>query len=229
MKIKHVIGTILFLLSGIIAAQECVFYYPETEGAELVYQHYDKKDKPSSKTSQKVTVFKQTASGAEAEIDVKSYDEKGKLLSQNVLEVKCENGVFYFDMSGYLNQEMMSAYESMEIRVETDNLEMPSKIKVGEKLKDGLITIEISSNGMKLMTLDVIISDRNVLGKEDVTTPAGTFMCYKLSQTITTKMGMQMVVKSIEWLSPGTGMIKSESFSGSDKPTGRSELIKISR
>lgn len=229
MKIKQVIGIILFLITGIVAGQDCVFYYPETEGAELVYQHYDKKGDPSGKTSQRVTVYKQTEMGAEAEIEVKSYDDKGKQLAQNTLEVKCEKGIFYFDMSGYLNQEMMSAYESMEIRVETDNLEMPSNLKVGEKLKDGIITIDISSNGMKLMTMEVIVSDRNVLSREDVTTPAGTFNCFKIAQTVTTKMGMQMVVKSIDWLSPGTGMIKSESFSGSDKPMGTSELIKISR
>lgn len=229
MKINHVIGALLFFISVAAAGQDCIFYYPETEGVELVYQHYDKKGNPSSKTSQKVTVYKQTATGAEAEIAVKSFDEKGKLLSENALEVKCEDGIFYFDMSGYLNQEMMSAYESMEIQVKTDNLEMPSKLNVGEKLKDGSITIDISTNGMKLMTMEVLISDRNVLEEDDVSTPAGTFKCFKITQTITTKMGMQMIVKSTEWLSPGTGMIKSESYSGSDKFMGKSELIKINQ
>lgn len=227
MKIKHVIGVVLFFLSGIVMGQDCIFYYPETEGAELIYQHYDKKGKPSSKSSQKVSVYKKTATGAEAEIAVKMFDEKGELVAENSLDVKCESGVFYFDMSGYLNQEMMGAYESMEIKVNTDNLEMPSKLKVGETLKDGLITIEISSGGMKLMTLEVMITNRNVLSEEDVTVAAGTFKCFKITQTVTTKMGMTMKVKSIEWLSPGTGMIKSESYSDSDKLTGRSELIEI--
>jgi hypothetical protein len=227
MKFRQIIGTILITFSGIVIGQDCIFYYPETEGTELVYQHFDKKGKPSSKSSQKVTVYKQTPTGAEAEIAVKMYDDKGELISENELRVRCEAGIFYFDMSGYLNQEMMSAYESMEMKVHTENLEMPSKLKVGEELKDGSITIEISNSGMKLMTIKVIVSDRNVLGEENVTTAAGTFECYKLTQTVTTKMGMQMVVKSTDWLSPGTGMIKSESYSGSDKFTGRSELVEI--
>jgi hypothetical protein len=229
MKFRQIIGTILISLSGIVIAQDCIFYYPETEGTELVYQHFDKKGNPSSKSSQKVTVYKQTANGAEAEIAVKMYDEKGELVSENELQVRCEAGVFYFDMSGYLNQEMMSAYESMEVKVNTDNLEMPSKLKVGETLKDGSITIEISSSGMKLMTIEVAVTNRNVLSEENVTTAAGTFRCYKITQTVTTKMGMQMVVKSTDWLSPGTGMVKSESYSDSDKPMGKSELIKINR
>lgn len=227
MKTKLIFNLILFFFSGLVIAQDCTFYYPETEGAELVYQHYDKKGKLSAKSAQKVTVFKQTANGAEAEIAIKMYDDKGKLISENALEVKCESGTFYFDMSGYLNKEMMSAYESMEVEVSTDNLEMPSKIKVGEHLKDGLINIEISSSGMKIMTMEVVVSDRKVLGEESVTTSAGTFDCYKISQTVITKMMMKLVVKSIDWLSPGTGMIKSESYSDSDKLTGRSELIEI--
>jgi hypothetical protein len=227
MKIKQVIGTILILLSGVVIGQDCIFYYPENEGAELVYQHYDNKDKPSGKSSQKVSVYNQTATGAEATILVKSYDEKEKLQADYELAVKCEAGVFYFDMSGYLNQEMIGAYENMELKVQTNNLEMPSKLKVGENLKDGSITMEISSGGMKIMTMEVVVSDRNVLAEENVTTPAGTFMCYKITQTVTTKMGMQMVVKSTDWLSPGVGMVKSESYSGSDKFYGKSELIEI--
>ncbi len=227
MKIKLVIGTILFFSFGIVIAQDCIFYYPETEGTELVYQHFDKKGKLSSKSSQKVTVYKQTTNGAEAEIAIKMYDDKGKLISENELEVKCEAGIFYFDMSGYLNQEMMSAYESMEVEVNTDNLEIPSSLVAGEGLKDGIITIEIASSGIKIMTMEIVVSDRKVLSEETITTSAGTFECYKITQTVTTKMGMKMVLKSIEWLSPGTGMIKSESYSDSDKLTGRSELIEI--
>lgn len=229
MKTKQVIGTVLIFFSGIIFGQDCIFYYPETEGAELVYRHYDKKDKSTGKSSQKVKVYKKTGTGAEAEIQVKSYDEKDKLLAEYELDVRCEAGIFYFDMSGYLNREMMSAYENMDLKVQTNNLEMPSKLKVGEILKDGSITMEISSGGMKIMTIQVIISDRKVLAEENVTTSAGTFKCYKISQTVITKMGMQMVVKSTDWFSQGIGMVKSESYSGSDKFYGRTELIEINQ
>ena len=229
MKNKQVIGFILALLSGLVFGQECIFYYPETEGAELVYQHFDNKDKITGKTSQKVTVYRQTANGAEAEIAVKSFDDKGELIADYLLEVRCEAGIFYFDISGYINQEMIKAYENMEMKVSTENLEMPSNLKEGQILKDGKITMDISNSGMKLMTMEVDISDRKVVGKENVTPPAGRFECYKITQTTTTKMGMKMVVKSTEWLSPGTGMIKSESYSGSDKYMGKSELVEINR
>jgi len=64
-----------------------------------------------------VTSYKVKPGGAEATILVHTYDEKGKSVSESELEVKCESGTFYFDMKSYINQQMMSAYEDMEVKV----------------------------------------------------------------------------------------------------------------
>lgn len=229
MKIKPLfLLASLFLISA-ISAQDCSFYYPESVGAELIYQSYDKKDKPVGKNSQKVIEYNATGNGAQAKIGVKTYDSKDELLAETVLDVRCEEGVFYFDMQGYMNQQMMSAYENMEIRVDASELEMPSKLSVGQELGEGSITVEISNSGMRLMTMETIISDRKVVAEESITTAAGTFKCFKIDQTMTMKAPMKIVMKSAEWLSPGTGLIKSESYKSDGKFTGKTELIELKK
>ncbi len=227
MNLKILFSTVLIIFSLVLFGQECTFYYPETEGAELVYQHFDKKDNLSSSSSQKVTSYKVKPGGAEATILVKTYDEKGKPVSESELKVKCESGTFYFDMKGYINQQMMSAYEDMEVKVETENLEMPGKLNAGDILQDGNLVMDISSGGMKFMTMQISITDRKVESRETITTKAGTFECFKISENVTTKAPVNVTVKTIEWLCPGTGVVKSESYSGGDKYMGKTELIAL--
>jgi hypothetical protein len=225
--------TCLFLLGAIISssvfAQDCIFYFPESVGTQLVYKNYDKKDKPVSTVSQEVTSYKKTASGAEASILVKSFDDKDKQVGENTLQVRCEAGIFYFDMKGFFSPETMSAYKDMEVKVSTENLEVPSRLKVGDKLKDGSVTMDVSTGGFKIASLSAFITERTVDAQESVTTPAGTFACYKFSETVTAKVMVKTTSKSYEWLCPNVGVVKSENYSSDGKLSSRMELIEIKK
>jgi hypothetical protein len=217
-----------FILYPFLSAQKCEFYYPQNKGVELVYKNYDKKGKLTGTSSQKVTDYKETSTGAEATIVVKTTDDKGKTSPESKLNVKCEAGVFYFDMKGYLNQDP-NAYQGMEVKMDALNLEMPSSLKAGDKLKDGWVKMDVSSGGMKIMSMEVDITDRTVEGKENVTTPAGTFDCLKISQKATTKMGMKIESKTTQWMCSGTGMIKTETYSSDGKLAGSTVLEAINK
>ncbi len=224
---KSVILILLgLILIPLLNAQKCEFYYPQTKGVELVYKNYDKNGKVTGTSAQKVVDYQETPAGAEATIDVKSTDSKGKT-SESQLKVKCEAGIFYFDMKGYMQN--MSAYQGMDVKVDFQNLEMPASIKAGDKLKDGWIKMDVSNGGMKLMSMETDITDRTVEGKENVTTPAGTFNCYKIKQNMTTKVPMKIESKSITWMAPGAGMIKTESYSSDDKLMGSTVLDAINK
>jgi len=216
-----------FLFSPFISAQKCDFYYPQTKGAELVYKNYDKNGKSTGTSTQKVVDYKETATGSEATISNKSTDTKGKT-TEAQLNVKCEGGIFYFDMKGYLNQDP-NAYQGMDVKMDAHNLEMPSNLKAGDKMKDGWVKMDVSSGGMKIMSMQIDITDRTVVGKESVTTPAGTFDCLKISQNATTKMGMTITSKSTQWMCSGTGMIKTETYSSDGKLAGSTILEAINK
>ncbi len=215
------------LFSNSIKAQNCNFYYPSKVGTVLEYNHYDKKGKLTGTSEQKVTDIKNTANGMVAEIALKSKDKKGQELFDQNMSVKCENGIFYFSMDNYLNESSMQAYKDMDVSVKGDDLQIPADLKPGEELNNGSVTMTVENNGMKLMTMTVTISNRKVDALEKVTTPAGTFNCYKISYDATTKMMITIHTKGVEWYAKDVGLVKSESYMSNGKLAGSTVLTSL--
>ena len=99
------------------------------------------------------------------------------------------------------------------------HLEYPGKMSVGDALKDGNMTMEMNTSGLP-STATINITDRKVEGQESVTTPAGTWNCYKITYKgkMTIKMGPLPVNTNLdgtEWFAPGFGIVKTESKHGS--------------
>ncbi|MDD5694252.1 MAG: hypothetical protein PHD61_02970 [Bacteroidales bacterium] len=185
---------------------------------------YDAKDKLQGIT--KMTVLQKQTAGARTSVttEVKSYDEKEKELMNTQMEVYCEDGVFYIDMKKFLDQKTMESFEGMEVAMETENMEFPSSLQVGQTLKDARITVSASTGGMKLFSMNVWVTNRKVEAIEDITTPAGTFSCYKITSDVETKMMMKISVKSVEWYAKNMGTVRSESYNEKGKMTGYTVL-----
>jgi hypothetical protein len=229
MNNKFLLVLTAIFCSLLVKAQDCDFYYPEMKGVELIYKNFDKKSKLTGTSAQQVTEYSKTANGATAIILVKTTDDKGKNPSESELHVKCEGGIFYFDMDGYLNQQSMKGMEGMEIKIEHDNLQMPSNLKVGDKLKDGWVKMTIGANGMIIMTMEVTVTNRVVEKEESLTTEAGTFNCIKMSQTVISKVPMKIETKSSQWLTKGTGIIKTESYASDGSILSSTVLSQINK
>jgi len=214
-KLVFLLSSIFFV--GFLSAQECVFYYPKTQGATLEYKSFDKKDKLTGRSTQKVKEIIENGDVLKATIEYQSFDAKGKELGINEYTVKCENGIYSVDMRSFLDAQTMASYKDMKIDITSNSLEMPSEMKVGDQLKEGKLVVSISSEGMPIMTMTTTISDRKVDARESVTTEAGTFECFKITYTITTKMMIGMRFEAAEWYSEGIGSVKTESYSKGNK------------
>lgn len=205
---------VIFIFSCFISlAQECTFYYPKTEGAKLEYTSYDGKDKVTGSSIQTIKNVTEDAGAVSATIEVQSFDKKGKELGTRTFGVKCENGVYSVDMKSFMDPETMAAYEEMEVKVNSNNLDIPSNLKEGDVLEDGKLEITVYSEGMKIMGLTTEITQRKVEGKEQITTDAGTFDCFKITYTITTKTMFSVRVEAAEWIAENVGTVKSETYS----------------
>jgi len=68
--------------------------------------------------------------------------------------------------------------------------------------------------------MNVWITNRKVEAIEDITTPAGTFTCYKISSDVETKMMMKISIKSVEWYAKNVGTVRTESYNNNGKLTG---------
>ena len=138
-------------------------------------------------------------------------------------------GVLYFDASSLLDPASMSAYESMDVKVTGDNLELPLNSGPGTELADGGVTATISSGGVKILTLSVNLTNRKIQARETVETPAGSFECIKYTYDARTEMGfVKMDISGIEWYNRKHGTIRSESYDKKGKLSGYTVLESIS-
>jgi hypothetical protein len=97
-------------------------------------------------------------------------------------------------------------------------IEYPANMKVGDHLKDATLDMNIDNQGMK-QNVNMVTTDRTVVGKESITTSAGTWDCYKITfnSKITIKtmgIGMPFNFEGTEWFAPGFGIVKTESKHG---------------
>jgi hypothetical protein len=115
----------------------------------------------------------------------------------------------------------------MEIKMETEDMSVPANPQPGQQLKDGAVRMKISNSVMTVMNMSVKILNRKAEGYEDVTTPAGTFKCLKISYNVESKMVFTVRGKGIEWISEKAGMVKSESYNEKGKLQSHTLLTSI--
>ena len=90
----------------------------------------------------------------------------------------------------------------------TDVLQLPAKLAVGYQLPIG--DVRLDASGMAAVAM---VTENEIIGREEATTPAGTFKCYVLKQTIsTTVMGFGSTTTTKSWYSRGVGIVKTETM-----------------
>jgi len=220
---KKSIFLLLFFIPSAIALAQCNDYYVMDEGSAWTYESFDAKGKSAGINEQKVTAYQKTGNGFKATIHSIFTDKKGKDVMEGDLEMSCQNGTMIIDMRKFLPEEQLKAFGSYEMKMESENLEVPSKLSVGQSLKNGSIKMTAVGSPMP-MTMEVNITDRKVVARESITTPAGTFECYKItSKSISkTHIGINMSFEfgNTDWIAEKVGMVKSESTDKKGKPSG---------
>ncbi len=220
MGILSVVGITTF-------AQDCRMYFPIIEGTEMEINNYDHKEKLTGSTLQKISRIEEEGNNMTIHVDHKSFDKKGEQLMEGEFEVRCVDGTFYMDMRNMLDDEALSAYENMEIEVDANDLAFPSDMDVGGTLPDADITVGITTGGVKMFSMTIFVTNRKVEAKENITTPAGTFECYKVSFDVETKLMVKILSKTVQWIAEEIGMVRSESYNKKGKLQGYSELTKL--
>jgi len=225
------------LLAGIasgISAQNCNGFYFFTDNAEVVMTVYDKKGSEGGKLTYKISGVSKSGNNATAGFTSEFVDEKGKSLSKGAGKLKCTGGALYVDAKVSVPQGSMAAYKDMEVKGEESFVEYPSSMSAGQTLKDVNFSMEVHNKGSLFSTITLIQDNRNVIGKETVTSPAGTWECWKISydsQFKATMMGIGIPInmKTTEWFAPGFGVVKSESFSKNGKLLGSTLITSVKK
>ena len=139
--------------------------------SNVVLEYIDYDENGIESGSSKITIEDVSGSNDNYEIsqttEILSKDEDGPITAKSNLSIK--NGIVSISAS--------SSGVSVSVS-ESDIIGVPSQLAVGMKLNLGNVTLNTMGSTM-LST----ITANDVVGREELTVPAGTFKCYIVQQT----------------------------------------------
>jgi hypothetical protein len=197
------------------------------EGTEIVMTHYNAKDKVQSTDHQKILTKAVEGGKITITTEVESFDDKDKSVFKRNLTYICDNGIFFFDMQSFMNPEALAGFKDMKMSVSATNLEFPNSPSAGQTLADGNVSISISNEGVQLMNMTVKVFNRKIEAVENITTPAGTFSCYKVTYDVESKVMFKVSSKGIDWIAKEVGVVRTESYDSKGKLVGYSVLTSL--
>ncbi len=194
-------------------------FFPGKEGIVLTYANMDKKGKPTGYVRYTITKVAGTdALNFEVTYDTESLDKKKKVELKLPATVRVKNGTVYLDPSAGAGKLMEG------VTITGTGAIIPVTLEEGMKLDDSDVTI-------KMGTMTVVSSkmtDTKVVAKEELTTPAGTFECYKVQSQVSGKaMGFKTESTVYNWYARNIGMIRTETYDKKGKLASSGELIEM--
>jgi type 1 fimbria pilin len=141
----------------------------------------------------------------------------------------CDGNKISINMKGLMPPEMLASANGGEVTLEGNEISFPNSMTTGEKLNDGTVTMTLTMGTVKMKTIMNILN-RTVLAAETITTPAGSFDCYKIEYLVeTTMMGIKNSAKVVQWISKGIGTVKSENYTTNGDLMGSSVLTALQK
>ncbi|WP_295671228.1 hypothetical protein [uncultured Mucilaginibacter sp.] len=210
-------------------AQSCEQFLNATNGKKLVYSNSDAKGNQTGK----ITYSSVKKDAATISIHSDITDKNGKAVGSSDFDITCNGSSINIDMRSFMPANGNKQMSNMQMQADGKYLSYPLNLSAGEKLDDGSMVITILNNGEKFGETHMDITNRNVVLKETITTPAGDFECFKITYDarMETKMmgiGIPVNMQSTEWFSPALGrFIKSETYNKNGKLMGTTALVAI--
>lgn len=193
----------LLLLFVMLAGTASLFaqapYCCTTKGAEATFTDYDAKGRETGTT---VVVYKDVnvISDMDYDVVVETTVNAGGVVNTVESTMQVRNG----------NAMVSMAQGSIDLTAtDPELLQIPNKLAVGYKLPLGDIYVDLGGFRVKST-----VTENEIIDREEITTPAGTFKCYVLKQT---SEGRVMGIKSAStlkvWYARGVGQVKQETYS----------------
>lgn len=210
----------LMALNYVAMAQCSNNFYKLEKGREFEMTIYNKKDKVEGKAINTVMSVDDSGGGQQATFHSKIFDKKDKLVSESDFDIICEGDKIKINMEKmFASIPQLSNYENASIQVKGDYMELPSNLEVGATLPEckSNMTIQMGENSMTMSSTDMHLKNRKVEKKEDITTPAGTFACYKITYDMDMDMKImginrKMNSTGVEWVAEGVGVVKTATY-----------------
>ena len=204
---KKSVFTIVWVVMALAAASAQSAFFPDKEGLVQVYANKDGKGKTTSYTRQSIRKVEGSGNSFTVSYVAETLDKNMKPLKTPVeipYTVTVREGVMILDMKTMLGQ----LAETGSNEPSGAAVEIPSNLQPGQALKDADMKLSIG-----FIKVEAVVTEGQCLAIEDVTVPAGTFKCHKITQTVNSKaIGIKSAAKTLTWYAPGVGVVKSETY-----------------
>lgn len=211
---------------------DCEEFYCFHKGASFEFTIYNSKNKVDAVNKYKVDDVSLSPSSSKASISYVGYNEKGKEKLKGTFDLLCENGNYLVDAKNFISEEQTNAYKDFTFKLTNkQNAEYPANLAIGQKLKDAEIKLDmLTKDGALFGNMECFITNRVVLDKDTVITPAGTFTAFKIASDISSKakvagIGVPINIKSIEYFVPKFGMVKSISYNKTGEKIRSTQIL----
>ncbi|WP_210464624.1 TapB family protein [Rufibacter roseolus] len=230
----YVLGLVWLGASGMVPgaalAQNCLQPLGLAKNTEFVFQVTDKgrnKGTLNNKVVQQVTdkdgAYVTTFKSARR-------NKSNRPETAEEYHIRCVNDTVYLDAMLLLREQVMKAFEGKDFDFTPVDIAYPQQMKIGQKLPDGKLGVKVRSSSVNITQISMVATDRKVEAIEKVTTPAGTFDCYKITYNYEVNldaMGLPLrdVFKVEEYFSLEHGLIKCQYYNKRGKKAKGLELI----
>ena len=212
-------------------AQDNVFFVPDPETARWSYLEMD--GNGATTATMVYSVDSMTGDAVNGSAKVK-FESAGKQSSEKTMGsfiyYKFKDGEFMIDMNALFEEDVFGEFIDAAAGAEDIEAREEEKKKAIEEMRK-LIEISGEVRGLprypvigalpdyefvfklSFVTMTVKGTERKISGKEKLTTPAGTFDCFIMEETVTTKAMMQKdVEKTVSWYAYGVGLVKENAY-----------------
>lgn len=215
---------ILFISFSLFAQNACSKYYIFKEGVKFEMTTYNNKDKQTGIVKYEV----KNVTGNTAILKNELFDAKGKSVMSSEFGLICDDKGISIDFKSLMNNQVFEQFKEMDMELDISgtNIQIPNNLSPGQTLPDAelIMTMSMASVTIKM---EIKITNRKVVGKETISTSAGTFDCILITSDRELKMGMNRTMSSKQWLAEGVGMVKSEEYDKKGNLVSKSILTKF--
>ena len=203
-----------------------VYFVPDPQTARWSYVQTDAAGKTMSKCYYSVESMKGDAVNGRVKLRIEEISASSPTDTlRNQMFYCFRDGEFMVDMKAVFEGEVLESMVTTAIKEQSDVSEeevkkaietVRSQFKISGEIRGiprypqvGKLPDYEFQFKFSIMNMRVSGTDRNVIGTERIDTPAGSFDCFVLEETVTTKaLTMKEVEKTKSWYAYGVGLVK---------------------
>lgn len=213
----------------ILSQNACKGYFAFEEGTSWTFTSYNKNNKKTGEVNYELLFHDNENNQEVYTFSYETFDKDNEKIASGEFTGTCSGNTFTSSASGLFTESMPNTPD-VQIEITGDFIQYPHDMSAGQKLPDASIEIASSiENGMNLFKATTNITNRKVIGKEKIVTPAGTFECIKISYDAKIKMIISRSVQVVEYVAIGIGIVRSEHYDKKGELTDYSEISKLSK